>query len=150
MLNRLEQAKQRWGGKVNLIDRWLDKRQLVVVRYCQLSQADEESQLMTLPDSSALKSFSNDLVDYLSLGHFEVFENLLNQFPEQEKLPDLSTIYPVITETTDHCMEFNDRYQDAIPDNADLEADLSELGVILAQRFDLEEQLLEALYLYNT
>jgi regulator of sigma D len=47
-------------------------------------------------------------------------------------------------------MNFNDTYQADDSNSDNLEADLSELGEVLAERFDLEDQLLEALYLYNT
>jgi regulator of sigma D len=105
---------------------------------------------MSLPDHADLKSFSNALLDYLSLGHFEVFENLMEEFPADADKPNLAELLPGITETTEHCMNFNDTYQADDSNSDNLEADLSELGEVLAERFDLEDQLLEALYLYNT
>ena len=37
MLNKLEQAKEEWGGTLSIIDTWLEARQKCVVLYCQLA-----------------------------------------------------------------------------------------------------------------
>lgn len=37
MYTRLESAQQKWGGSLTAIDNWLDERQRLIVRYCELA-----------------------------------------------------------------------------------------------------------------
>jgi regulator of sigma D len=60
-------------------------------------------------------------------------------------------IYPKIVQTTDSILRFNDKYQDADLLNEGqellvlLDADLSNLGETLAERIQLEDQVISAM-----
>ena len=148
MLSRLEHARNRWGGRVELIDKWLDKRQLLLVDYIKLVKEEDTSPFQSLPDVNELKSFCGKLVDYLSLGHFEVYESILAQYKKEGV--DANTMLverlPQIEATTQPCLDFGERYMKLTEDVATLEDDISELGELLARRFDLEDTLIEELH----
>ena len=75
MLENCKSAKERWGGVSEIIDRWLQERQELIVRYYDLVSVD------SFPDVEAavqhLRTFCQLLVDYASAGHFEVFDQLI-------------------------------------------------------------------------
>ncbi|WP_394175718.1 sigma D regulator [Thalassotalea litorea] len=151
MLTRLEQAQQQWGGSSNAIDNWLTERQDVLVNYCRLAglppfdKADR-----ALPKSSDIQAFCQVLVDYISAGHFEVFDQIVRKCKENgpHSLALAQRVYPQIARSTDIALTFNDKYAD-LGEDSELEgfdASLSALGQFLEERFDLEDQLIEALY----
>lgn len=91
------------------------------------------------------------MVDYLSEGHFEIYEQL---FREAKEFDDggvelANKLYPKIAATTEHLVSFNDRYQstdDVIANFDNLKDDLSKLGVNMTGRFEMEDQLIESLH----
>ncbi|QDP02535.1 sigma D regulator [Thalassotalea sp. PS06] len=151
MLTRLEQAQQQWGGSLNAIDNWLTERQDVLVNYCRLAGLPPFDKTdRALPKSSDIQAFCQVLMDYISAGHFEVFDQIVSKCKENgpDSLALAQRIYPQISRSTDIALTFNDRYAD-LGDGSELEGfddSLSALGQFLEERFDLEDQLIEALY----
>ena len=91
-----------------------------------------------------LNEFSQLLVDYISLGHFGIYDRLVNGNERRVKVLSLAQqIYPELSKTTDAALEFNDKYEniDKIFNAENLEEDLSILGENLATRIDLEDRL---------
>ena len=139
--------KERWTGVNTLIERWLQARQAVIVEFCALSGVHE---LSSRPDSSntRLLNFCEQLVDYLSTGHFEVYYELIR---EAEAFADGSaelakSLMPQITATTQTAMAFHDQYAESEGDITALPKNLSKLGEILEARFELEDQLIDTLH----
>jgi regulator of sigma D len=90
-----------------------------------------------LPDLSQalLSRFCDALVDYLSEGHFRVFQRL--------SLPAQS--YALIEATTQAGMAFNDRFGDLNAIRvADVKCALEQVARVLSARFELEDELLYA------
>lgn len=91
-----------------------------------------------------LKQFAEMLVDYVSLGHFGIYDRLLAGTERRESvLNNANAYYPEYSQTTEDVVSFNDRYD---PDRktldlTDLEADLSRLGESLAKRMEIEDNL---------
>lgn len=150
MLDDCKTKEERWGGVNKLIDRWLQERQELIVLYCSLSGAYAFS-----PNSKnsmqKLSKFCQILVDYVSAGHFEVYDQLLKEAEAFDDTQDelVAEIYPKITMTTEIALDFNDKYDtDEHCDQAmdQLSKNLSKLGEILVSRFDLEDRLIEALH----
>lgn len=151
MLSRLEQTQQKYGGANHIIDNWLAERQELLVKYCKLAGLppyDSGSKL--LPDVSDVNEFCQILIDYLSAGHFEIYDDIVKQCQadgsESAKLAE--SLYPKIAETTDHLVAFNDKYM-AMNVSANLEKfdnDLSNIGQFLEVRLELEDQLIHTLY----
>lgn len=88
-----------------------------------------------LPDlaQALLSRFCDSLVDYLSAGHFRVFQRL--------SLP--ADAYAVIEATTHAGVVFNDRFGDAREIRVqDVKTELERIARALSTRFELEDELL--------
>ena len=97
---------------------------------------------------SLLTQFSQLLVDYVSLGHFGVYERVLSGNERRSRVLTVAKdIYPEFSATTDAAILFNDKYDNVEKMDVfeDLEEDLSALGVSLAKRSDLEDRLCEVM-----
>ena len=143
MLENCKSARERWGGVSNIIDRWLQERQDLLVLYCNLSDsADGDIQASRLPQ------FCQIVVDYISAGHFEVFEQLVlegREFDDQAGLDESKILFEKIQLTTDSILDFNDKYEET-DDIETLKTDLSALGEALEMRFELEDRMIEVLH----
>ncbi|WP_440054785.1 sigma D regulator [Pseudoalteromonas sp. T1lg65] len=151
MLTQLEQAQQKWGGSHTVIDAWLAERQELLVLYYKVAGlAPDQKKNGSLPDSVAIQSFCQILMDYLSAGHFEIYDNLVEACQEKgpESLQLAQSLYPKITDTTDVALDFNDKYAEIDSEDMleDFDKDLSNLGEVLEYRFELEDELIENLY----
>jgi len=147
MLEKCLDARERWGGVSELIDRWLHERQDLLSRFIALPQAPVEAQICP-----ALQGFCDVLVDYVSSWHFGVYEHLL---AEADSFNDggielARELDPRMQATTDAVLGFNDQYSDlqqlTLQDAAHLAERLSALGETLAERFELEDDLIERLH----
>ncbi|BDF95834.1 MULTISPECIES: Rsd/AlgQ family anti-sigma factor [Pseudoalteromonas] len=155
MLTRLEKAQQKWGGSHTVIDKWLTERQELLVLYCRIagfSPYDQKDH--ALPDQLQIQNFCQILMDYLSAGHFEVYDDIAKaceqKGPSSQKLAN--ELYPRISETTDTALDFNDKYAEVDKEDLlnDFDHDLSKLGEALELRFELEDELIDNLYSNHT
>ncbi len=149
MLDNCRNARERWGGVSELIDRWLKERQELLVRYCELSGENDFSQTEALREKCV--RLCEVLVDYVSAGHFEVYEQLIQEAREFNDggLELAAKVYPRIEETTEVALNFNDRLDGRIlseEELKDLFGELSRLGEVLESRFEMEDFLIEHLH----
>ncbi len=149
MLDNCQNAKERWGGVSDLIDRWLKERQELLVHYCELSGTTDFSQTELL--QSKFVRLCEVLVDYVSAGHFEIYEQLVREAREFNDggLELAAKVYPRITETTETALNFNDKLNgQALSENEvrELYEQLSDLGETLESRFEMEDFLIEHLH----
>ncbi|MBQ4862734.1 sigma D regulator [Pseudoalteromonas sp. MMG013] len=151
MLSRLEQAQQKWGGSHSVIDAWLAERQELLLLYCKIagfSPYDKNEQ--ALPEQVQIQSFCQILMDYLSAGHFEIYDNIVEACKEKgpESAQLAQALYPKIADTTDLALDFNDKYAEASQESplVEFDSDLSKLGETLELRFELEDELIDNLY----
>lgn len=147
MLDSCTTAQERWGGVHKLIDRWLAERKQLVQQYTALRQATESDQTT----QTALESFCDIVVDYVSAGHFEVYEQLIREaedFQDQGGLALARQLYPRIEKITQSAVAFNDHYGRAGSDGdrALMQERLLHLGALLHERFELEDCLIEVLH----
>lgn len=151
MLRKLEKAKQKWGGANTLIDQWLDNRRNLLINYCQIAglppyELDDNS----LPSIDTIRAFCGKLVDYVSEGHFEVYDQVVTACEKNGSTSQAlaQQLVPRILETTDTALDFNDKYSEAENDKVliQLDKDLSSLGHAMETRFALEDELLEVLH----
>jgi regulator of sigma D len=160
MLTRLEQAQTKWGGSHSAIDNWLNERQELLVRYCQLAGTPPfERKDNSLPEEMDITLFCQVMMDYISAGHFEVYEQIVKacKVNGSDSHQLATNLYPKIDLTTDSALVFNDKYAEpaerkANGNNADdffsdFDTDLSQVGQAMENRFSLEDELIEALYL---
>ncbi|MET0379313.1 MAG: sigma D regulator, partial [Spongiibacteraceae bacterium] len=139
--------KVRWGAVNELIESWLEERQSLIVQYCAVSGIQTARRSIN-PDR--IQKFCQLLLDYVSAGHFEIYYELVR---EAEAFEDGSaeiakTVLPQINATTQRALDFNDAYAECIEigDPGTLAKALSQLGETFATRFDLEDQLIDALH----
>lgn len=149
MLVRQEQATQKYGGSHTVIDTWLSERQQLLVKYCELAGLPPFESRKSLPDYTLINEFCQILIDYLSAGHFEVYDEIVEQCTGTDSAALASELYPKITLTTQSLVDFNDKYSNLPADAefAGFDNDLSNLGSTLENRMELEDELIHA---YNT
>ncbi|MBS7662490.1 sigma D regulator [Pseudomonas lalucatii] len=146
MLESCQNAQERWGGVHLLIDRWLQERQELVAAFATLSDSPRASSA----NAQTLQKFCEVLVDYVSAGHFEVYEQLTSEakaFGDQRGLELAKQIYPRIEAITEVALSFNDRCDNGdCRDGVSLSEELNRLGQLLHERFELEDCLIEVLH----
>lgn len=147
MLENCKSAKERWGGVNDIIDRWLQERQELLVHYCALSGVDffDEN---NAEHRQKTRHFCQALVDYVSAGHFEVYDQLIKEgqdFGDQEALNAAAALYKTIDATTEQLLDFNDKYQET-DDLSSLAEDLSQVGQQLESRFEAEDKMIAVLH----
>ncbi|WP_343771928.1 Rsd/AlgQ family anti-sigma factor, partial [Marinomonas arenicola] len=109
MLERCKTAQERWGGVHEIIDRWLAQRRQLIEAGMQLRERGE----YTPTDTPKIQAFCELLVDYVSVGHFNVYEQLAleaKDFRDDHALTLLKELLPEIDGTTQLALEFNDKY----------------------------------------
>lgn len=141
--------EERFQGVNQLISRWLQARQDLIVHFCALSgiHGDRPSSASV---AKRLDHFCELLVDYVSAGHFEVYYELIREAEEYDdgSAEKAQALLPRIIDSTQLAMDFHDKYDsDSEPaSHENLPADLSKLGETMAARFDYEDQLIDALH----
>lgn len=147
MLEKCRTAQERWGGVSEIIDHWLEERQQLISIFVALPQKSVTDNL-----AGHIREFSQVLMDYISLGHFEVYEQLLKEGSEfnDGSLEEAQALFPKIQISTDAALDFNDHYSTlnshTLQDMHKLTLQLSSLGEILEERFSLEDQMIEVLH----
>lgn len=95
-----------------------------------------------------IREFCQVLVDYISLGHFEIYPRLTEVPERRARVQALAnTLYPRFAAATDAAIDFNDKYE-ALSGSAlrtQLDPDLQRLREALSVRFALEDQLIGAM-----
>ncbi|CNI38858.1 Rsd/AlgQ family anti-sigma factor [Yersinia pekkanenii] len=148
MLNRLESLTQRVGGSNELIDQWLYARKELLVSYCAVIGIKPQKEKHTPLNEKALENFCHNLVDYLSSGHFHIYDRIIKQV-EGESSPKMALttkFYPALKNNTQTIMAFHDCYTNIEIDDdscTEFQQALSDIGETLDARFRLEDQLIQ-------
>ncbi|NRA41175.1 MAG: sigma D regulator [Pseudomonadales bacterium] len=150
MLEQCSNKEDRFAGVQKIINQWLEARQELVVSYCSVSGISQTDDLSGV-SIKKLQQFCQLLIDYISAGHFEVYDQLLK---EAEAFNDNSAalvrkVYPAITETTDIALNFHEIYdteQHCAASLSRLKDELSTLGEAISKRFSLEDELIAELH----
>lgn len=127
----------------NIISELLEERQELLVLFCRLMGMEPFASQR--PALDRLAQFCQTLVDYAGLAHFELFEKLAAQAADQP--PARATakeLYQPLVDNTQQVVAFNDKYDGADHelDLEELAADLSQIGEVLAARFEIEDALI--------
>lgn len=147
MLENCHSLQERWGGVSDIIDRWLDERKTLIVAYTQLS-ATGEFDSANPKHGQSVQQFCEVLVDYVSAGHFEVFQQLISEadaFGDSAAVERGEHLLEQIQTTTEFILDFNDKYLET-DDLDSLKDDLCEMGPMLATRFEHEDGMIERLH----
>lgn len=79
MLNQLDNLTERVRGSNKLVDRWLHVRKHLLVAYYNLVGIKPGKESYMRLNEKALDDFCQSLVDYLSAGHFSIYERILHK-----------------------------------------------------------------------
>ena len=147
MLESCKNAQERFNGVHKLIDNWLHERGELVKAYEAVKVEHQSSN----PKRKTQKEFCEVLVDYVSAGHFEIYDQLNQEakaFDDERGLELAIKLYPRIQTITQVALDFNDRCdgKDHRPDCVKLAAKFNELGALLHERFELEDCLIEVMH----
>ena len=134
--------KSMWERLEGILGHWINQRKVLLSQYGELAIIKTFNPDNTL-HGALVQEFCQSMVDYLSLVHFEVFEQVSqeNVFSRAEYKQEAMNLMRGIQTTTDNLLDFNDKYL-ALDDLETLASDLSALGEELAQRFELEDQVI--------
>ncbi|OON35546.1 anti-RNA polymerase sigma 70 factor [Izhakiella australiensis] len=146
MLNQLNILTERVGGSNDLVDHWLHSRRQLLVAYYRMVGIKPNRDSLTALDEKALDDFCQNLVDYLSTGHFSIYERIIEEMTEGNPLQAAAQIYPALQANTDALMELYDTHLEAAIDQdncLEFQTALSEIGEILESRFTLEDKLIQ-------
>ncbi|MGR9105432.1 MAG: sigma D regulator [Gammaproteobacteria bacterium] len=146
MVRQEQSGVERRQRTHSMIEELLKERQQVWSLYCKV--AGLEPFTPDKPVESLVQEFCQILVDYISLGHFGIYQRIIDGTERRTRvLKKAEEIYPQIAKAADCAIQFNDKYENLSGDAvmASLSPDLSQLGEELAARIELEDQLIEAM-----
>ena len=146
MLENMQAVRRQWKEVEQLLNHWLSERQELLVRFCSVSRLRPFSEAADKHQHD-FNRFCEVLVDYVSAGHFEIYEQLLKEASlfQDEGIALARELYPVIEKTTEVVLNFNDKCLERSKTRT-LARDLSQLGEALEVRFEAEDRLIEALH----
>jgi len=96
----------------------------------------------------SLEEFCETLVDYTLQAHLNIYRHIEEKLEKRVRVLEIAErTYPDILKSTELISDFNDKYEDLSNnfDASQLEQNLSQLGEVLAERIELEDQLIAVL-----
>lgn len=130
--------------QTHTINSLLNERQQVLVKMCALAEL-ESRDVSSDAVIHKLQNFNQQLVDYTALGHFEIYERIVDGTERRGNIKLVADkVYPTISETTQLFVDFNDKYDGADEEDSltGLYHDLSSIGEAMAERIESEDMLL--------
>ena len=152
MLNQLESLTERVGGSNELVDQWLYARKHLLVAYYNMVGIKPNKESLSALNEKALDNICHNQEDYLSAGHFNIYERVIDEMEGASPLLAATQIYPQLEANTQQIMDFYDtNLENAIDDDNCIEFQqaLSGIGEALEARFSLEDKLIELAYANN-
>ena len=132
------------------IKQLIEERNSVLAQYYNLAKQAESDTDDLNNTLEMLQEFCQELVDYMALGHFEIYRRIEEGNERRDDITKLADrVMPRINDTTQVAIAFNDLYDDT--SNLDetavsqLPNYLAKLGEELATRIDLEDQFINTL-----
>jgi regulator of sigma D len=145
MLNQLETLTERVGGSNKLVDGWLHVRKHLLVAYYNLVGIKPGKESYMRLNEKALDDFCQSLVDYLSAGHFNIYERIIGEMEGSSPFLAATKLHSLLEANTQQLMNYYDStLENAIDhDNyQEFQQALSDIGEALEQRFTLEDKLI--------
>ena len=142
-----EKSAARRARSHELTQKLVAERTEMLVLFCRLAGIESYAPEIR-PVKELLEEFCQILVDYISAGHFALYERIVDGTERRRDVASLAEqLYPAIARTTDAALDFNDRYDrdDHRPMLENLPQELSQLGEQIAVRIELEDRLIAAL-----
>ena len=132
------------------IKQLIEERNSVLSQYYNLAKITEDPTTDLHTTADILEEFCQELVDYMAIGHFEIYRRIEDGSERRDEIVKLAEkIMPRINDTTQIAIAFNDLYDDTSNINDDaldqLPNYLAKLGEELATRIDLEDKFINTL-----
>lgn len=132
------------------IKQLIEERNSVLAQYYNLAKITEDPETDLHNTADILEEFCQELVDYMAIGHFEIYRRIEDGNERRDEIVKLAEkIMPRINDTTQVAIAFNDLYDDTSNLNDDafdqLPNYLAKLGEELATRIDLEDKFINTL-----
>ncbi|MDA9556745.1 sigma D regulator [Vibrio sp.] len=150
MLTKLKQTQEQWGGSSEVIDHWLEDRQSLIVEYCKLASlqpCSKKGTVAQLPTADDLHSFCEHLVDYISEGHFQIYDMVMEKWNNTgfKSNEEIDATYAKIVLTTEPLLDFTDKYAkvDSEEELVNFVGELSKVGEVVELRFEVEDHLIQ-------
>ena len=127
----------------HLIEELLEERSQVWELYCKIAGIEPYQSNKT--DVKQIQAFCQILVDYISLGHFGIYQRIIDGSERRKAIIKAAAqIYPQLNQATEAVLNFNEKYQTPTAEMIlnQLAGDLSFLGDQLATRIELEDELI--------
>ena len=141
---RISAEENRRTRQTHTINSLLQERQQVLVLMCEVADL-ESSEVPTDTVIHNLRKFNQQLVDYTAMGHFEIYERIIDGKERRGNIKMVADrVYPSISATTQLFVDFNDKYEGADENDSlpSLYSDLSSIGEAMAERIESEDMLL--------
>ena len=141
---RISAEENRRTRQTHTINSLLQERQKVLVLMCELAEL-ESKDVASDTVIHNLRNFNQQLMDYSALGHFEIYERIIDGKERRGNIKKVADrVYPSISTTTQLFVDFNDKYEGADEEESltDLYRDLSSIGEAMAERIESEDMLL--------
>ena len=149
---------QNVDDKYNWINDMIKARKELVIQYMKIlnvsvSRSSNKNEVC-YPSYEDVTKFCDQLVDYMSHGHFDLFPKIL-ELIENASGRSLSIAHrtlPRIEDTTEYLMKFTDKYAEDLNEAkmATVQKDLASIGKALEVRFKNEDRLIIALRLVHS
>ncbi len=125
----------------NIVSNWLKERQELIVQVFSLTQSSP-----LLNRNADISSLCEVLMDYVSVGHFEVFDEILLEIEQlgQKACQRSKELFNQLQSTTDAALRFNDLFEGISwgQSTCSLNEELETLTIELEKRFEIEDQLI--------
>lgn len=147
MLNTAENTQNFSNGYNDIIHYWLSLRQKLIIDYGEVAGLSNK-QKDCLPTEDEFNRFCESLVDYISAGHFKIYDMVMARWKATgfSSNEDIDNLYFKIVATTDPLLNFNDKYSQFSLDghnSVDFDVDISKVGEIIETRFTYEDELIK-------
>lgn len=140
----------RRAGTLKVLAKLEAERTEMLVLFCRVAGLQPFPEDRAKGDAKSiqllLQEFCQILVDYIATAHFSLYERISAGTERRRSVAELAAkLYPAIAETTQVALDFNDKYdcEDHCNNLSHLQEDLSKLGEVLAQRIELEDQIIK-------
>lgn len=146
MLDKLKCKEAIYLGVENIVQHWLKSRQELIIQFCEFSQAEWSN---SEENAEKIALFCQALMDYVSTGHFEVYDQLLNEAKAFDDTLSVTTqeIHAKLTLNASELVKFNDIFASKeVMTLSKTKQLLCQIGEMLDKRFLLEDQLIQILH----
>lgn len=149
MLTKHKTTLKKLAGFSEIIDYWLNFRQDLIVVYSKIAGLTGDNK-NSLPTEEQFNLFCETLVDYISAGHFRIYNMIKTKWESTGFLTntEIDSLYLGIVETTGPLLSFNDKYTHFViaENNFSLfDKNISRVGEIMAIRFEKEDLLIQVI-----